>query len=145
MGNKISDIIGVIETGLKTIEGLSVVRRAVNPFTEPNFPAAGIVVDGSPREIEAGSWESWPVVVLVGLVMRRGEGDEDQGIMDLVTLVLEKIKAVNDSDAPGGVIDRPRWTTWRHVQEGKPLVLMGAAIEIRVTIEGPLVTEDEEA
>lgn len=140
MGNKISTIIGAIETGLKTISGLTVVRRAVNPFNEPNVPAAGIIVDGSAREVETASWDTWPVVVLVGLVDRRGEGDEDQRILDLLGLVLGKIKAVNDSNAPGGVIDRPRFTTWRHVEQGKPLVLLGAAIELRVRVDGPLAT-----
>ena len=142
MGNKISTIIGAIETGLKKIGGLTVVQRGIVPFKEPNLPAAGIVVDGSAQELETGSWSSWPVTVLVGLLVQKGEVDQDVAILNLASQVLDAIKTVNDSDAPGGLIDRPRFSTWAHAPKmNEPLALVGAVIEIRVTVEGPLVTE----
>jgi len=145
VANKISTVVAAIVEALEEIEGLTVVERGVVPFKEPNLPAAGIVVDGSPRELEAGSWESWPVVVLVGLLARKGDVNDQSAIMGLTTQVLVALKTLADSNAPGGLIDRPRFSTWSHAMKiGQPLALVGAVIEIRVTVEGPLVTEEEE-
>jgi len=145
MANKISTVLDAIETGLGNIDGLTVVRRAVRPFREPNLPAAGIVVDGSPREVEAEDWSKWPVAVLIGLLVRKGDQDQDAAILDLVSEALVAVKAVADSDAPGGLIDQPRFSLWAAAQasDEKPLALVGAVIELRVTVEGPLVVEEE--
>ncbi len=142
MANKISTIVSAIATALREIEGLTVVERAIIPFAEPNLPAAGVVVDGSPRETQAGSWEKWPVVVLVGILARKGDVNNQTAILDLTTAVLEELKTLADSNAPGGLIDQPRFSTWAHetLPGVKPLALVGAVIEIRVTVEGPLAT-----
>jgi len=142
MANKISTVVAAIVEALEDIEGLTVLERAVVPFSEPNLPAAGVVVDGSPREVEAGSWEKWPVSVLVGLLARKGDVGDQSAILDLTMTVLEKLKALADSDAPGGLLDQPRFSLWAHATKlDAPLALVGAVIEVRVTVEGPLVTE----
>jgi len=145
MANRIDNCLDSIEAKLKAdlvkADGTGVLkvveRRIINPLIEVNVPVFSFVPSRGERKGEQGSYQDWDIALL-GQLCTRGKNTKcDEAVTELAGEIMASLKAWNDGNAPGGVIDVPVWDFWYQPHQ-QALVPVGALFAMRLQLDGQL-------
>lgn len=144
MANKLDTVLDNLQTALAPLvtDGhlQAVVRRLVQPRTEPVLPVLGLVLS----RMQRAQGKIWVGTALGMLAARKGAASGDQTVSDLIARAADAIETARDAGSLGGAVDTPVWDTWYQAHNAdEPLALVGGLASFRVRVGTPLLDRDE--
>lgn len=142
MANGLDNLIDAIETALADLVTAAtvkaIVRRRLNPQTEPRVPIVGLYPIALRRQVGQGAKSIWQAAMAIRICTAAKDVASDQAITELIAAVSDRIDTLNVSGSAGGVAETEGWDFWYWPALGLGPVGAGAIYTLR--FDGALVT-----